>query len=54
MLEDEVLFNQGDEGNNAYMVVAGRLSVEVDKNSAGYMGDGEAVSYTHLTLPTKD
>ena len=36
MLEDEVLFNQGDEGNKAYMIVAGRLSVEVDKNAAGY------------------
>ena len=50
MLEDEVLFNQGDEGNNAYMVVAGRLSVEVDKNSAGYMGDGEVFGELALLL----
>jgi len=53
MLEDEVLFNQGDEGNNAYMVVAGRLSVEVDKNSAGYMGDGEVFGELALLLDQK-
>ena len=53
MLEDEVLFNQGDEGNNAYMVVAGRLSVEVDKNSAGYMGDGEVFGELALLLNQK-
>ena len=53
MLEDEVLFNQGDEGNKAYMVVAGRLSVEVDKNSAGYMGDGEVFGELALLLNQK-
>ena len=53
MLEDEVLFNQGDEGNNAYMVVAGRLSVEVDKNAAGYMGDGEVFGELALLLDQK-
>ena len=53
MLEDEVLFNQGDEGNNAYMIVAGRLSVEVDKNSAGYMGDGEVFGELALLLTQK-
>ena len=53
MLEDEILFNQGDEGNNAYMVVAGRLSVEVDKNSAGYMGDGEVFGELALLLNQK-
>ena len=53
MLEDEVLFNQGDEGNKAYMVVAGRLSVEVDKNSAGYMGDGEVFGELALLLDQK-
>ena len=53
MLEDEVLFSQGDEGNNAYMVVAGRLSVEVDKNSAGYMGDGEVFGELALLLNQK-
>ena len=53
MLEDEVLFNQGDEGNNAYMIVAGRLSVEVDKNAAGYMGDGEVFGELALLLNQK-
>ena len=53
MLEDEVLFNQGDEGNNAYMIVAGRLSVEVDKNTAGYMGDGEVFGELALLLNQK-
>ena len=53
MLEDETLFNQGDEGNNAYMIVAGRLSVEVDKNTAGYMGDGEVFGELALLLNQK-
>jgi CRP-like cAMP-binding protein len=53
MLEEEILFNQGDEGNKAYMVVAGRLSVEVDKNSAGYMGDGEVFGELALLLNQK-
>ena len=53
MLEDEVLFNQGDEGNNAYMIGAGRLSVEVDKNTAGYMGDGEVFGELALLLNQK-
>ena len=53
MLEDEVLFNQGDEGNNAYMIVAGRLSGEVDKNTAGYMGDGEVFGELALLLNQK-
>ncbi|MAI59452.1 MAG: hypothetical protein CMM92_00345 [Rickettsiales bacterium] len=53
MLEDEVLFNQGDEANKAYMVVAGRLSVEVDKNAAGYMGDGEVFGELALLLNQK-
>jgi len=48
MLEDEVLFNQGDDGDKAYMVVSGRLSVEVDKNEVestmrvlGYLKDDD-------------
>ena len=53
MLEDEVLFNQGDEGNKAYMIVSGRLSVEVDKNEAGYMSDGEVFGELALLLNQK-
>ncbi len=53
MLEDEVLFNQGDDGNKAYMIVAGRLSVEVDNNEAGFMGDGEVFGELALLLNQK-
>ena len=53
MLEDEVLFNQGDDGNKAYMIVAGRLSVEVDNNEAGFMGDGEVFGELALILNQK-
>ena len=30
MLEGETLFNQGDKGDKAYMIVSGALDVEVD------------------------
>ena len=53
MLEDETLFNQGDEGNNAYMIVSGKLSVEVDKNEAGFMSDGEVFGELALLLNQK-
>tara|TARA_B100001559_G_scaffold249837_1_gene213249 strand:+ start:117 stop:545 length:429 start_codon:yes stop_codon:yes gene_type:complete len=53
MLEDEVLFNQGDDGNKAYMIVSGRLSVEVDKNEAGFMNDGEVFGELALLLDQK-
>ena len=53
MLEDETLFNQGDEGNKAYMIVAGKLSVEVDKNEAGFMSDGEVFGELALLLNQK-
>tara|TARA_B100000963_G_scaffold358418_1_gene383042 strand:- start:1064 stop:1492 length:429 start_codon:yes stop_codon:yes gene_type:complete len=53
MLEDEVLFNQGDDGNKAYMIVSGRLSVEVDKTEAGFMSDGEVFGELALLLNQK-
>ena len=53
MLEDETLFNQGDEGNKAYMIVAGKLSVEVDKNEVGFMSDGEVFGELALLLDQK-
>ena len=43
MLEDEILFNQGDAGDRAYMVISGRLAVIVDNKEVGYMGDGEVL-----------
>ena len=53
MLEDEILFNQGDDGNKAYMIVSGRLSVEVDDNEVGYMSDGEVFGELALLLNQK-
>ena len=53
MLEDETLFNQGDEGSKAYMIVAGKLSVEVDKNEVGFMSDGEVFGELALLLNQK-
>ena len=53
MLEDEVLFNQGDDGNKAYMIISGRLSVEVDNNEAGFMSDGEVFGELALLLNQK-
>ena len=53
MIEDETLFNQGDEGNKAYMIVAGKLSVEVDKNEVGFMSDGEVFGELALLLDQK-
>ena len=53
MLEDEVLFHQGDEGNKAYMIISGRVSVEVDNNGAGFMSDGEVFGELALLLDQK-
>ena len=53
MLEDETLFNQGDDGNKAYIIVSGRLSVEVDKNEVGFMSDGEVFGELALLLNQK-
>ena len=53
MLEDEILFNQGDDGNKAYIIVSGRLSVEVDKNEVGFMSDGEVFGELALLLNQK-
>ena len=53
MIDDEILFNQGDDGDNAYMIVSGRLSVVVDKKEVGYMGDGEVFGELALLLDQK-
>ena len=53
MLEEEILFNQGDPGDKAYMVVSGRLAVIVDKKEVGYMGDGEVFGELALLLNQK-
>ena len=53
MIDDEILFNQGDDGDNAYMIISGRLSVVVDKKEVGYMGDGEVFGELALLLDQK-
>jgi len=53
MLEDEILFNQGDAGDRAYMVISGRLAVIVDNKEVGYMGDGEVFGELALFLNQK-
>ena len=53
MLEEEILFNQGDAGDKAYMVVSGRLAVIVDKKEVGYMGNGEVFGELALLLNQK-
>ena len=41
MLDGETLFEQGDEGDLAYMIVHGTLDVFVDGKKVGSMRDGE-------------
>ena len=41
MLEGETLFNQGDKGDKAYMIIHGILDVVVDGKKVGSMRDGE-------------
>ena len=48
--KDECVFRQGDAATSVYLVTNGQLEVVTD---AGGKGGGGAVSYTHLTLPTK-
>ena len=41
LLPDQILFNQGDDGNKAYLIVQGILDVIVDNKKVGYMLEGE-------------
>lgn len=50
LTEEETLFKQGDEGNKAYMIVSGRLSVFVDNTRVGSMSDGEVFGELALIL----
>lgn len=53
MLEGEKLFNQGDEGNLAYMIIHGVLDVIVDGKKVGSMRDGEVFGEMALLLNQK-
>ena len=50
MLEGETLFNQGDKGDKAYMIVSGVLDVLVDGKKVGSMRDGEVFGEMALIL----
>ena len=50
LIEDEKLFEQGDDGDKAYMIVAGRLAVFVDNIKVGSMSDGEVFGELALLL----
>ena len=50
MLDGETLFEQGDEGDLAYMIVHGTLDVFVDGKKVGSMRDGEVFGEMALLL----
>ena len=50
MLEGETLFNQGDKGDKAYMIIHGTLDVIVDGKKAGSMKNGEVFGEMALIL----
>ena len=53
LTEEETLFNQGDEGDKAYMIVSGRMNVFVDNVRVGSMSDGEVFGELALLLKQK-
>ena len=53
LTEEETLFNQGDEGDKAYMIISGRLTVLVDNVRVGSMSDGEVLGELALLLNQK-
>ena len=53
MKEGDTLFSQGDDGDNAYMIVFGHLEVIVDEKKRGTMRDGELFGELALILNQK-
>ena len=53
LTEEETLFNQGDKGDKAYMIISGRLTVLVDNVRVGSMSDGEVFGELALLLILK-
>ncbi len=53
MLDGETLFNQGDEGTTAYMIVHGVMDVIVDGKKVGSMRQGEVFGEMALLLNQK-
>ncbi len=50
LIDGETLFNQGDTGNTAYMIVHGVMDVMVDGKKVGTMRDGEVFGEMALIL----
>ena len=53
MLEGETLFDQGDEGEKAYIIIHGGVDVIVDGKKIGVMGEGEVFGELALILNQK-
>ncbi len=53
LLPEQTLFNQGDDGNKAYLINQGILDVIVDEKRVGYMSEGEFFGELALILNQK-
>ena len=53
MLEGETLFDQGEEGGKAYIIIHGGVDVIVDGKKVGVMGEGEVFGELALILNQK-
>ena len=50
ILPDEYVFQQGDEGSTAFLIVSGALNVEIDQKKVGKMEAGEIFGELSLIL----
>ena len=53
LLPEQVLFEQGDDGDKAYLINSGILDVIVDEKKVGYMTEGEFFGELALLLNQK-
>ena len=53
LLPEQTLFNQGDDGNKAYLINQGIMDVIVDEKRVGYMSEGEFFGELALILNQK-
>ncbi len=50
LLPDQYLFKQGDEGNSAYLLISGTVSVIINDKSVGGVSEGEIFGELSLIL----
>ncbi len=50
ILPDQYIFNQGDEGDSAFLIISGSLVVERDNQNVGKLSDGEIFGELSLIL----